>query len=152
VTLDRIEGLCLHVTGLDLLDATPVLDIKPYVAYADAHPDSRAGWLERRDPVASWEVSFDELARGQLAWLCDHGVDLEPGIVRALSLGPQPNPYRRIRKQGDGLTLALKDWRADFTVEGPRIVVVGLRTGYRRAQLLGQAGLDVPRAFSEKWG
>ena len=36
----------LHVRGIDLLDGTPVLDIKPYVPYADAFPDARAGWLD----------------------------------------------------------------------------------------------------------
>jgi tRNA (adenine37-N6)-methyltransferase len=44
--LVRIEGLTLHVHGIDLLDGTPVLDIKPYVPYADAFPDAREGWLE----------------------------------------------------------------------------------------------------------
>jgi tRNA (Thr-GGU) A37 N-methylase len=34
------------VNGIDLLDGTPVLDIKPYVPYADAFPDAREGWLE----------------------------------------------------------------------------------------------------------
>ncbi|CEM04951.1 unnamed protein product [Vitrella brassicaformis CCMP3155] len=39
----------LHILGLDLLDGTPVLDIKPYVPYADAFPDSAAGWLDQYD-------------------------------------------------------------------------------------------------------
>lgn len=43
-----IEGPVVHVLGLDILDGTPVLDIKPYVPYADAFPDARAGWLEGR--------------------------------------------------------------------------------------------------------
>ena len=150
VTLGRIEGLTVHVGGLDLLDATPVLDLKPYVAYADAHPDAKAGWLAPRDPVAAWEVSFAGPASEQIAWLREQGADLEPAIVRALALGPTPNPYRRIRKQKEGLTLALKDWRIDFRVDGRRIVVTGVTTGYRRSQLLA-AGVDVHRAFAEKW-
>lgn len=40
-----IEGREIHVLGLDILDQTPVLDLKPYVPYADAFPDARAGWL-----------------------------------------------------------------------------------------------------------
>ena len=36
----------MHVRGIDLLDGTPVLDIKPYVPYADAFPDAKAGWLD----------------------------------------------------------------------------------------------------------
>src|SRR5690606_16590396 len=38
--LERIDGLDLHVRDVDLLDGTPVLDIKPYVPYADAFPES----------------------------------------------------------------------------------------------------------------
>lgn len=39
----------LRVRGIDLLDGTPILDIKPYVPYADAFPDSRAGWIDQID-------------------------------------------------------------------------------------------------------
>lgn len=49
VRLDRIEwdtpeGPVLHVSGADLMDGTPVFDIKPYLPYADSVPDASAGW------------------------------------------------------------------------------------------------------------
>jgi len=49
VELVSIEGRTLHLRGADLLDGTPVLDIKPYVPYADAFPDARAGWIDELD-------------------------------------------------------------------------------------------------------
>jgi tRNA-Thr(GGU) m(6)t(6)A37 methyltransferase TsaA len=49
VELLAVEGDRLRVRGLDLLDGTPILDIKPYVPYADAFPDSRAGWIDAID-------------------------------------------------------------------------------------------------------
>ena len=49
VELVGIEQGALRVRGIDLLDATPILDIKPYVPYADAFPDSRAGWIDEID-------------------------------------------------------------------------------------------------------
>ena len=49
VHLDRIEGAVLHIRGLDLIDGTPVLDIKPYVPYCDAFPQSAAGWVDELD-------------------------------------------------------------------------------------------------------
>lgn len=49
VELVRIEGKTLHLRGVDLLDGTPVLDIKPYVPYADAFPDAKAGWIDELD-------------------------------------------------------------------------------------------------------
>lgn len=55
VQLVRVDGLRLHVRGVDLLDGTPILDIKPYVPYADAFPSSRAGWI---DELATDELQF----------------------------------------------------------------------------------------------
>jgi tRNA (adenine37-N6)-methyltransferase len=147
VKIERVEGLVVHVRHLDLLDGTPVLDLKPYVAYADAHPAARAGWLEARDPVPAWEVVIADEAREALEWLRAHGVDLRDAIRASLSLGPQPHAYRRIRAHGTEMRLALKEWRIDFGVEGRRIVVKKVVTGYRAKDLANGAGLDVHRAF-----
>lgn len=49
VELLKIEGRVLHLRGVDLLDGTPVLDIKPYVPYADAFPAAKAGWIDELD-------------------------------------------------------------------------------------------------------
>ncbi len=46
VGLDGIDGRILHIHGVDILDETPLLDIKPYVPAFDAPPDCRTGWLE----------------------------------------------------------------------------------------------------------
>lgn len=48
VRLLSVEGLRLHVERCDLLDGTPILDIKPYVPYADAFAQARAGWIDAR--------------------------------------------------------------------------------------------------------
>jgi len=48
VRLVRREGRVLHVEGIDVLDGTPLLDIKPYVPSFDAPPDATLGWLEGR--------------------------------------------------------------------------------------------------------
>lgn len=46
VLLVAREGNVLRVRGVDVLDGTPLLDIKPYVPEFDAHPSSKAGWLD----------------------------------------------------------------------------------------------------------
>ena len=46
VKLERIEGRVLHIDGVDVLDETPLLDIKPYVPAFDAPAECRSGWLE----------------------------------------------------------------------------------------------------------
>ncbi len=47
VRLERIEGRILHVEGVDVLDGTPLLDIKPYVPDFDGQGEVRTGWLEQ---------------------------------------------------------------------------------------------------------
>ena len=49
VELLSIDAHALRVRGMDLLDGTPILDIKPYVPYADAFPGARAGWIDAID-------------------------------------------------------------------------------------------------------
>ena len=56
VRLDHVEmhpkwGPVIHVKGADLMDGTPIYDVKPYVAYADAHPEARSGFVDQ----AAWE-------------------------------------------------------------------------------------------------
>ncbi|RLG40287.1 MAG: tRNA (N6-threonylcarbamoyladenosine(37)-N6)-methyltransferase TrmO [Thermoproteota archaeon] len=48
VRLVRVEGCTLHVEGVDILDGTPLLDIKPYVPEFDARNNVRIGWLEEK--------------------------------------------------------------------------------------------------------
>lgn len=49
VELVAVDERSLRVRGIDLLDGTPILDIKPYVPYADAFPTARAGWIDAID-------------------------------------------------------------------------------------------------------
>lgn len=136
--LDRVEGLLLQVRDVDLLDGTPILDIKPYVPYTDAFPASASGWLDPRapDPRADHEVTFTSRAEEQLAWIAARSnLPLRERIVNTLKLGPQPHPYRRIRHDANGMRLAVKDWRIDFTVAGRCINVQQIRTGYSTKQL-----------------
>lgn len=46
VRLLKIDGCTLYIEALDILDGTPLLDIKPYVPAFDGHPQARSGWLE----------------------------------------------------------------------------------------------------------
>jgi tRNA-Thr(GGU) m(6)t(6)A37 methyltransferase TsaA len=82
VRLERVDGLTLEILDADMLDGTPVLDLKPYVAYTDAHPRAGNGWLEEEgdapadarpsDPLLAYVVDFDALAAEQAAWIEAH--------------------------------------------------------------------------------
>lgn len=53
VELVRVEGGILHIRNVDILDATPLLDIKPYVPEFDAPANVRTGWLEKAKETAA---------------------------------------------------------------------------------------------------
>jgi len=57
VRLKSIDGRTLHIEGHDMLDATPVLDIKPYLPYADAMADANSGWLHEAGLAAGKSAS-----------------------------------------------------------------------------------------------
>jgi len=163
VRIESVDGLTVEVSELDILDRTPVLDIKPYLAWADAIPSAGAGWLgdgegpvaggvRPPDPRPSWEVTFASQAREQIDFLANLGVHLEDRIVDVLSLGPQPHAYRRIKRGADGIDrLAIGEWRARFRSTKGSIEVLAVSTGYRPRELHGDRrddpALDVHRAF-----
>lgn len=139
VRLVRVDDLVLHVEDLDLVDGTPVLDVKPYVPYADAFPEASAGWIASSDPREPWTVSLDPTAEDHVAWVEGQtSLDLRARLLLALSLGPQAHAYRRIRELPDGTrVLAIKEWRARFRVAAAerRITVERIDTGYRARDL-----------------
>ena len=59
VELVRREGNILYVAGLDILDQTPLLDIKPYVPRFDHHPAPRTGWLQGQEEQRPWRSRYD---------------------------------------------------------------------------------------------
>lgn len=165
VRLEKVDGLNVHILDADMLDGTPVLDLKPYVAYTDSHPDAGNGWLDDAasspsstqpvDPVSAYNVIFMPLAAEQALWIETRtGLGIEERIRSTLALGPEPHPYRRIRRTAEGMQLAVKEWRVRFSVEGRDVRVLAIASGFRESQLAGQDDGDVLRThreFREKW-
>lgn len=63
VILERIEENILHIRGIDMLDGTPVLDIKPYIPAIDSHQDERVGWLGEREGEMTSKLSDGRFGR-----------------------------------------------------------------------------------------
>ena len=59
VQLDKVEGSVLHIQNVDILDGTPLLDIKPYVPEFDAQMYARTGWVEKARKTVSSRKSDD---------------------------------------------------------------------------------------------
>jgi len=165
VRLVSVHGLVLHVRDVDMIDKSPVLDIKPYLPYAEARPAARTGWIESlakttedppEDPEPGFTVSWSVEAMQRVEFLRDElHIDIMEPIARTLRLGPQPHPYRRIRIEPDGTRrLAHKDWRVWFSVDGRCVTIIAIDTGYRDKDLVTSSdpAIDSHRAFVEKFG
>lgn len=108
VVLERIEGLDLVVRGADLMDGTPIYDIKPYVAYADSFPDARSGFAGEA-PEARLEVRFLD------------GITMKPEdrevLTALLALDPRPS-YQRDPERVYGMPFGGKEvhFRVDHEI------------------------------------
>ena len=60
---DSMSGPVIHVLGADLMDGTPIYDIKPYIVYADCHPDARSGFVDSRSWPKLEVVIPEEIAK-----------------------------------------------------------------------------------------
>lgn len=113
VKLIAIGGLTLTVANHDLLDRTPVLDIKPYLPYADSFPDVRAGWVAKHA-----------------------GFDLRSFVHVQLSEYPTDTKRKRVSARGeDRWEIAFRTWRIQFRVTDLQIVVDSISSGYTPEQL-----------------
>lgn len=119
VRLDRIEqtashGSVIHVLGADLMDGTPIYDIKPYIAYADSHPDARSGFVEGLE----WPrltIFMPDYA------VCDLSDDEREQLRHVLELDPRPH-YQNDPSKVYGMTFAGRNVR--FSVANGVLTVI----------------------------
>jgi tRNA-Thr(GGU) m(6)t(6)A37 methyltransferase TsaA len=138
VELVAINGLELTVRGHDLLDGTPILDIKPYLLYADSIPDARNGWL-KKEPVTEFSVETTSVVKTRLDWLAERGVRcLESFLLRQLGHSPNSRKRKRVRPLSpDTWEIAYRTWRADFTIDPAQnqVRIHAIRSGYSPVEL-----------------
>ncbi len=99
VKLEKIENknhrLILHISGHDLLDGTPVLDIKPYLPYVENIPHASSGFLKRTDFIPL-QVSFTEAARAQCQqWEKENQQPLCDMLIEILQQDPRPAYHKK---------------------------------------------------------
>ncbi|MBQ7650889.1 MAG: tRNA (N6-threonylcarbamoyladenosine(37)-N6)-methyltransferase TrmO [Victivallales bacterium] len=139
VRLLSVDGLDIHVQGHDLLDGTPILDIKPYLPYADSFPDASPGWTAGDDSPddTQFQIQFSEDAAAQLSWLEGRGVAcLRQFIMDRLSASPLDKRRNRLCPDIDGYhVLAYRTWRVLFTLDGNVVTIHSIRSGYSDTDL-----------------
>ena len=118
VKLEKIEidprlGPVLHVSGADLMDGTPIFDIKPYLPYCDSHPDAIGGWTNEADNRLL-QVDFPTELLGKVPEI------QREGLMGVLASDPRPryqNDPQRVYGMGFGGV------NVKFTVDGELLTV-----------------------------
>lgn len=111
------EGMVINVLGADLMDGTPVYDIKPYIAYADSHPDARCGFAGTRRQGKRLRVSVPSEIERQLPQ------DRLRQLKEVLSLDPRPS-YHNDPTKTYGMPFYDRD--VHFRVDGETVFVISL--------------------------
>ena len=106
-------GTVLHVGGADLMDGTPIFDIKPYIPYGDSHPDAIGGFTDTAKDFLL-EVSFPAALLEKLP------ESKRQAAIGVLSHDPRPS-YQRSPGRSYGLTFA--GFNIRFTVEDQLLTV-----------------------------
>ncbi len=121
VQIDKIEqttnyGPIIYVKGADLLDNTPIYDIKPYIPYADAHPDAKCSFAksewERKVEVIFPEKHLKEIDK-----------EKQQSLIKVLEQDPRP-AYKQ--DSDDIYTMAFAEYEVSFTVKSKTLKVVSI--------------------------
>ena len=163
VPLISISGRQIVIGNTDLLDQTPILDIKPYISSIDSFSDQKQGWLEEVELELSapptFHVEFSELASEQIEWLRKGWqIDFISKVVTILERSPKRSRSNRVTSPKNGIQrLSSGGWRVFFKVDGNQVLIIRISSGYP-LDLLKQPGYEIINdweaqlLFVEKWG
>ena len=111
------EGPVIHVCGADLMDGTPIYDIKPYIRYADARPEAVCGYVDSLEERSLKVVFPTDLSEK----ISDKSVI--PALIETLRLDPRPS-YHDDSERIYGLSFS--DFNVRFKVQGEVLIVVNV--------------------------
>lgn len=114
---DSDEGPMIYVKGADLMDGTPIYDIKPYIKYADSRPHAVCGYVDRLSERTLKVIIPSEISSAV------KGKTVLPALVEVLSLDPRPS-YHDDPDRVYGLSFA--GYNVRFKVDDGVLTVVGI--------------------------
>ena len=114
IEIDPNLGPVLHVSGADLMDGTPIYDIKPYIAYTDSHPDAVSGFASKPAEYLL-EVDFPKNLLEKVP------IELRESLTEVLAHDPRPQ-YHDDPQRVYGMEFGNMDVK--FKVDGVRLVVL----------------------------
>lgn len=110
------EGICLFVSGADLVNGTPIFDIKPYIPYADIHDDATEGFTETTK-YHSLEVDFQQNLLNIIP------ENKRKTLIDCLADDPRPSYH----DDGKKFTMKFAGFDIDFCVDNNKLHVTGVK-------------------------
>lgn len=129
VRLEKIAGNRIYVSGADLLNNSPVVDIKPYIVEYDSFPAARRGWLDNICKEV-YAILYSAAAAEKIAFLAAKKIDLSGVISSQLGHNPHDHTRNKFQRRDDYFVLRFKSWRIHFTIADREIRVEDIRSGY----------------------
>lgn len=119
VEIERIDmdAATIYVRGADLMDGTPIYDIKPYIRYADSRPDAVCGYVDLLEE-RHLDVMLPESEKSKIK-----DPEVRAALIQTLSLDPRPS-YHNDPSREYGLSFA--GFNVRFTVDGLRLIVLSI--------------------------
>lgn len=134
VRLQKVEGLKIFITESDILDGSPVLDIKPYLSYSDSFPNTKSGWV-KSGLENIYEIIFNEAAKKKSDnLLLKEKVNLYNYARVQLEFNPADTTRKRIthatniKSKENQFILAYQKWRMHYSVdeENKKVLVTNI--------------------------
>ena len=116
VRIKQITDSVIEVVGADLMDGTPIYDVKPYIPYVDSHPEAKGGFTDKKAWQKLSVMMSDEYAR------CFEKEELA-ALKEVLAQDPRPQ-YQHDTERVYGMSFGGKDVR--FRVDGDVLEIVGI--------------------------
>lgn len=137
VKLEKVDKLKIYISESDILDGSPVLDIKPYLPYSDSFPYALTGWV-KNNADEKFEIIFSAKAELHSNWLKEKAnINLQNFARLQLEFCPFDDSRKRIANNGDNFTLSYRTWRIVYSVdEKSKIVeIIKIHSGYSKSEL-----------------
>ena len=116
IEIDPKLGPVIYVSGADLMDGTPIYDIKPYIAYTDSHPDAVSGFASKPAEYLL-EVDFPDTLLNKV------NPELRESLIEVLAHDPRPQ-YHDDPERIYGMTFATMEIK--FKVNGMKLTVIAV--------------------------
>ncbi len=133
--IEKVEGKKLYLSQIDLIDQTPILDLKPYVTESDRPQKPKLGWIDR---IETWKYKLSAQASRQISWLKENGLtEIDDVLESQFGTPPLQLKRKRVKQKETYFELSYRTWRFLFKINLKTKVsqILEVKSGYNQSEL-----------------